>query len=210
MSNLETRALEVLRHYMSEPAANGVLRRADLRSARRGPRPDGHDDEYVQELLVGAKIFARQSSQRQLEHELRKLSQRAPLPTHGVRETHPICDEHHARRARMRARRLAESVGAGKLDCLRAATGLSELTRNILMYAGSGEVTIEIFDDPCRIRLTARDQGPGIPDVGRVLRHDYQSKTGLGRGLQGTKKLADHFEIESSPAGTRVVFEMRL
>ena len=210
MSNLESRALEVLRHYMSEPAAHGVLRQAGLRRARQGPRADNNNEEYLRYLLLGAKIFAQQSSQRQLERELRKLSQRAPIAPQGVRETHPICDEHHARRARMRARRLAESVGAGKLDCLRAATGLSELTRNILMYAGSGEVTIEVFEDPCRIRLTAQDQGPGIPDVQRVLSRDYQSKTGLGRGLQGTKKLADHFEIETSSAGTRVVFEMRL
>src|SRR5688500_344536 len=57
-----------------------------------------------------------------------------------VRAGHPseirIDSEHDARRARLLARQLCDQAGAPRLVGLKVATGLSELTRNLLNYAG--------------------------------------------------------------------------
>ncbi len=210
MSPLESRALELLLRYMSEPAARGVLRRARLRRPTGARVTRASADPFIEELVFGARLFVDAKSREHLEREVRRLTVEVEtLPDH-TREELPVCDEHQARRARMAARRLAETAGASKLDSLRAATGLSELTRNILMYAGSGEVVVEILDAPRRIRMVASDRGPGIGNLDEVLGGEYQSKTGLGRGLLGTKRLADHFEISTGPQGTTVTFEMKL
>jgi signal transduction histidine kinase len=55
--------------------------------------------------------------------------------------------------------------------------------------------------------VTARDDGPGIdPETLRaILRGNYQSSSGLGVGLSGTRKLMDEFDIQTQPnEGTRV------
>ena len=211
---IEGRALEVLQRYMSEPAARGILRRANIRRPTRSGAAGSSGDEvdpFLEAVLFGARLFVDERSRGQLEHELRRLgSRRREDDAPANRQCLPICDEHHARKARMLARRMADDAGASKLDSLRAATGLSELTRNVLMYAGSGEVTLEVLEDPRRIRMIVVDRGPGIENVDSILDGHYQSKTGLGRGISGTRRLADHFEIETSPSGTRICFEMKL
>jgi serine/threonine-protein kinase RsbT len=59
-----------------------------------------------------------------------------------------------------------------------------------------------------RIGITAVDEGPGIPHLSKVMSGDYQSRTGLGRGLMGTKRLAVLFDVTTGPGGTRVVAEI--
>ena len=60
------------------------------------------------------------------------------------------------------------------------------------------------------ITIRASDRGPGIPDVELVLSGRYRSRTGLGKGLLGVKRLANKFEIDSGPTGTRVEAEIAL
>jgi serine/threonine-protein kinase RsbT len=95
----------------------------------------------------------------------------------------------------------------GPTDCVRLATAASELARNIYMYAKEGEVTLELAEDglQARLSLVAADRGPGIADVETVLSGKYRSRTGLGRGLAGTKQLLDSLEIESGPGRGTVV-----
>jgi serine/threonine-protein kinase RsbT len=38
----------------------------------------------------------------------------------------------------------------------------------------------------------------------------YQSRTGLGKGLLGTKRLADRFQITTGAQGTQVTAEVAL
>src|ERR1700754_2022615 len=105
--------------------------------------------------------------------------------------------------ARQRARDVAELLGFDRLEQTRIATAVSELARNARRYAGGGEVRISCTTEQLEVRVV--DEGPGIPNLEQILRGEYTSSTGLGRGLVGVRLLMDEFEI-SAPAGlgTRV------
>lgn len=111
------------------------------------------------------------------------------------------------------ARVMAGEVGFDGAICQRVATAVSELTRNVLKYAGSGEVIIaETLRSRQRgIEVTVRDRGPGIKDVERALQDHYSSSGTLGLGLPGVKRMIDEFEIESDVGrGTTVVIRQWL
>ena len=93
---------------------------------------------------------------------------------------------------------MAAHLGFGRTDLTIIATAVSEVTRNIVKFADSGEVVIEVLDEPRRgIRIVARDVGPGIPDVDEALRDGYSTYDGLGLGLPGARRLMDEFAIVS-------------
>ena len=110
--------------------------------------------------------------------------------------------------ARQRARDVAELLGFDRLEQTRIATAVSELARNAHRYAGGGEVKIRCSPDALRIEVA--DSGPGIPNLDEVLRGEYTSATGLGRGLVGVRQLMDEFEIDAPVTGTRVHVAKRL
>jgi serine/threonine-protein kinase RsbT len=110
---------------------------------------------------------------------------------------------------RNEARRICEEIGAGSYTIQKVTTIVSELARNIVSYATQGKLEIVPIDgDTRRVIVRAVDDGPGIPDISLVLSGRYRSKTGLGRGLLGTKRLSDHFDIKTGAAGTTVVVEV--
>ena len=83
---------------------------------------------------------------------------------------------------------------------------MSEISRNIVRFADSGEVLIEQIDDPrVGLRVVARDCGPGMADVEEALADGYSTYQGLGLGLPGARRLMDEFNIVSEPGrGTTV------
>jgi serine/threonine-protein kinase RsbT len=99
--------------------------------------------------------------------------------------------------ARQLGRELAAEFGFSPGDQTVIAAAISEIARNILMYARRGEVSFELVNDSARsgITVTARDEGPGIPDVTRALMDGYSTSGGLGLGLPGAKRLMDEFDI---------------
>jgi serine/threonine-protein kinase RsbT len=105
------------------------------------------------------------------------------------------------------ARDIARRVGFSHVDQTKIATTVSELARNILLYAETGEIRIASLAAPARsVEVTAIDEGPGIADIPLVMSSRYRSPTGMGMGLKGSKKLMDAFEVRSSPGvGTTVV-----
>jgi serine/threonine-protein kinase RsbT len=108
--------------------------------------------------------------------------------------------------ARRAAITLAAKLGFGPVERTKVATAVSELARNIVMYAQVGEVRLSVNLSP-RIGLTieARDNGPGIPDVDKIFAGGFRSSTGLGMGLRGVKSIANDFTIQSTPGqGTRI------
>jgi len=108
--------------------------------------------------------------------------------------------------ARRAAITLAAKLGFGPVERTKVATAVSELARNIVMYAQAGEVRLAVNLSP-RIGLTieARDNGPGIPDVEKIFAGSFRSSTGLGMGLRGVKNIANDFTIHSAPGqGTRI------
>ena len=109
-------------------------------------------------------------------------------------------------KARARARVFAEALGFGIVDQTRIATAVSEITRNALVYGGGGKMTLSTIKGKKGLEIVIVDQGPGIPNVDRVLDESYpKSGIGLGLGLQGAKRLMDGFYIDSKPGvGTKV------
>ncbi|HXE56881.1 MAG TPA: anti-sigma regulatory factor [Gemmatimonadales bacterium] len=109
---------------------------------------------------------------------------------------------------RQRVRHLAQEAGFSLIDQTKIVTAASELARNTLDYGGGGRVTMEVLNDGVRrgLRLTFRDEGPGIPDIELALRDGFTTGNGLGLGLGGARRLVNEFRIESKPgAGTTVV-----
>jgi serine/threonine-protein kinase RsbT len=100
--------------------------------------------------------------------------------------------------ARGAARDIAAHAGFGRTDQTVIATAVSEITRNIVRFAGTGEVLIELLETPRRgVRVIAHDEGPGIADIDRALQDGYSTYAGLGLGLPGTQRLMDDMEIIS-------------
>jgi signal transduction histidine kinase len=121
--------------------------------------------------------------------------------------------EHDVVLARQRTRRFAELLGLDPQDGTRLATAVSEIARNAFEYAGEGRVELYIDDTGERAELVVRvcDKGAGITDLQAVLDGRYRSKTGMGLGIVGARRLSDRFDITSSPgAGTRVTIAKRL
>jgi anti-sigma regulatory factor (Ser/Thr protein kinase) len=109
------------------------------------------------------------------------------------------------------ALQVARELGIDETDCNKAATAASELARNILKYAGSGEVLVEPVMEGSRagIGITATDRGPGIVNIDQAMDDHFSSSGTLGLGLPGVKRMMDEFAIDSTPGrGTRVLVRM--
>jgi signal transduction histidine kinase len=121
--------------------------------------------------------------------------------------TVPIESEADVVTVRQRAHRLAELLGFERQDQTRIATAVSELARNAFSYAGGGRAEF-IFDPapaPQGFYIKISDKGPGIADVQTILDGQYRSKSGMGLGILGARRLMDHFKIDSKPGkGTTV------
>lgn len=109
--------------------------------------------------------------------------------------------------ARQTGRELAAEIGFSIGDQTVIAAAVSEIARNILMYAKRGEVRFTKVLDGTRpgLIVVAEDDGPGIRDVSRALQDGYSTSGGLGLGLPGARRLMDEFEVVSAPGqGTRI------
>jgi serine/threonine-protein kinase RsbT len=113
--------------------------------------------------------------------------------------------------ARSEARRLCDAVGTDAFTMQKVTTIVSELARNIVLYADKGTIELGPAGNSARTMLIkAVDEGPGIPNLEHILSGNYKSKTGLGRGLAGTKRLADRFDVKTGQRGTTVLVEVTL
>lgn len=109
--------------------------------------------------------------------------------------------------ARQLGRDIAKKVGFGNVDQARIATAISELARNIYLYAGSGKVCFDAIDELNEkgLRIVAIDDGPGIQDVSQVMEDGFSTSGGLGAGLPGVKRLMDEFDVISNQGdGTEI------
>jgi serine/threonine-protein kinase RsbT len=111
---------------------------------------------------------------------------------------------------RRKLRDITEELGFGVTDTTRIITAASELVRNIVQFAETGVMKWEIIEEENRkgIKLTFKDQGPGIPDVEKAMVEGYSTGNGLGLGLSGTKQLMDEMDINSKVGqGTRITIK---
>ena len=109
--------------------------------------------------------------------------------------------------ARQSCRALAAEIGFGYTDQSMVAAVITELARNILDYAGRGEVLFHSIENGGRrgMVVIARDQGPGIANIKMAMQASYRVAGGLGLGLRGVQGLVDSVDIISGPdSGTTV------
>ena len=112
--------------------------------------------------------------------------------------------------ARQAGRALADMVGFSSTDATLIATAISELARNMLTYAGGGELRLSTIEERRRrgIEVVATDEGPGIPDVAKAMEDGFSTGQGMGLGLPGARRLVDEFSIDA-PVGVGTTVTLR-
>ncbi|MFJ2388446.1 anti-sigma regulatory factor [Pseudomonas koreensis] len=121
--------------------------------------------------------------------------------------TQPIMIEQDVVLARQTARKLATECGMRLIDLTKMVTAVSELARNTMVYGGGGDMDWQILDEDHKVglRLTFRDEGPGIADLKLAMTDGWTSGSGMGLGLTGAKRLVEEFELDTEPGkGTRI------
>jgi len=101
--------------------------------------------------------------------------------------------------ARQKGRELAMAIGISGSDLTLIATAISEIARNIVQYAGQGEIEFRFVEGRGKrgLLIIARDHGPGIANIGQAMQDGFSTSKGMGLGLSGAKRLMDDFEIVS-------------
>src|SRR4051794_13193284 len=114
--------------------------------------------------------------------------------------------------ARRQARDIATRLGFDANDQTRLATAVSEIARNAFNYAGGGSVEFLLENgNGTALEIRVSDAGPGIADLKKILAGTYRSKTGMGMGIIGARRLMDDFRIESNPGeGTLITLSKNL
>ncbi len=112
--------------------------------------------------------------------------------------------------ARQVGRKMAHELGFGPADQTRLATAISELTSNVIRYAGGGVCTITDQSDQNtnRVQVVIEDHGPGIPDIEQAMVDGFSTGGSLGVGLPGSKRLVHEFAVESEPGHTKITIAM--
>ena len=207
MSELD-RVRSVLERHVSPLVARSMLQKA-LRD--RGLTAEGFKDADMPKIGPALQhaigLFAREPDRDRARRELAEVFERAQpmIKTRWL----TIGSERDIAVARQQAREMCEQLGAASYAIQKVTTIVSELARNIVSYAGSGTLEIGPMNGQARrLVIRAADSGPGIPNLDLVLSGRYQSKTGLGRGLLGSKRLADNFGVATGSRGTTVVVEV--
>jgi len=115
-------------------------------------------------------------------------------------EVIPVIEELDIVTARQAGRKISRSLGFSLVDQTRITTAISELARNIVLYAGSGTITIRSICNGNRsgIEIIAEDKGPGIANVEKAMEDGFSTSGGLGAGLPGVRRLMDEFEIDTA------------
>ena len=135
-------------------------------------------------------------------------------PRAGAPDLHRVLDDIHVEirsdvdivTSRRCGRALAARLRFDASDCTMVATAISELARNILLYARSGEIVLRaIWGTPIGLIVIARDEGNGIANITEAMRDGYSTSGRLGVGLPGVKRLMDDFEITSKVGEGTVV-----
>ena len=103
--------------------------------------------------------------------------------------------------ARQKGRELAALAGITGSDLTVVATAISEIARNIIVYAKRGQIVLKIVQNGHRrgVVVIATDQGPGIANIDMAMRDGFSTGKSLGLGLPGARRLMDDFEIVSEP-----------
>lgn len=206
------RLARVLERHLSPMNARSVLRQSLSEHKLSSTRFTLSDLRLINGALErGLRLFTTESVSARAIRDIASLSSGAA----GAGQVEPCAIEINVEadisRARSAARSMCEQLGAKGFSLQKVTTIVSELARNIVSYAGSGKLELSVKASPKpRMVIRAIDRGPGIANLAHVMSGEYRSRTGLGRGIVGTKRLADHFDIATGSFGTHVLAEVEL
>jgi serine/threonine-protein kinase RsbT len=200
--------LTVLSKYLSRVNAQltleRALRRIDLTPDSFEPQ---HLESVVPHLERSLNLFVERA---RLPHLLAELGQQQS-PANLTDRIVEISKEADLSEARVQARQLCRDLGVSSLTTQKIATLVSELARNIVLYAQAGRIELSPQLEPRKsIIVRACDEGPGIRELDRIMAGDYRSTTGLGMGLRGCKRLSDRFNVDTGEKGTRIEAEIHI
>jgi len=119
----------------------------------------------------------------------------------------PVRTEQDIVLSRQLVRKLLQQLQFSLVDQTKMVTAASELARNAVIYGGGGTMSWQILDNGGRagLRLSFEDQGPGIPDTVLAMTDGWTSGHGMGKGLPGSKRLVNEFDLQTAPGqGTTV------
>jgi serine/threonine-protein kinase RsbT len=113
--------------------------------------------------------------------------------------------------ARRGVRDWAAELGLTMLDLTKVVTAASELARNAVVHGGGGMMCLQVVrqDNRQGLRVTFKDNGPGIPQIELAMKDGYTTGGGMGMGLPGAKRLVNEFDLSSTPSAGTVVTIVR-
>ena len=111
----------------------------------------------------------------------------------------PIAGDVDIVTARSQAKSLAADLGFSRTDQTVIAAAVSEVDRNVVVYAGAGEMVLRTQRGEGRwgLMVVTTDRGPGIADLELAMTDGFSTASSLGVGLPGARRLMDSLEIES-------------
>lgn len=197
----------LLARYLSplnaQSVLNNALRRRGLTSSQLVP---GDIARLVPDLQRGVSLFGNGDPERFRRELLRLVGEPDRADTTCAVD---ISSERDVMVARSEAVQLCTRLGATRFATQRVATVVGELARNIASYTPGGRIEVAHGGNG-EVVVHAKDRGSGIQNIEEILAGRYKSTTGLGLGLVGTKRLAEHFSIQTSPQGTSVEVHLKL
>ncbi len=114
-------------------------------------------------------------------------------------------------------KRLLKQIGVPAVTVRRVAVATYEVELNQVIHSLGGTIALDV--DEQRVRVVAKDTGPGIPDIELAMREGYSTATdsvrnmgfGAGMGLPNMRRNADEFDIQSAVgAGTTITMTFSL
>ncbi len=209
MTPAHEQILNVLLGYLSAMNAEGVLLRA-MREAEIQPEQFSLEDlpDILPSIERRARLYVDPTRLGRLRSEISAIGGDRPSRRSKVMVINVEADISEARlsaKAACDARRRKElHVAQGRDHRQRARAKYRPLH-----LAGRSS---------SRCSATARSASSSSPwmrvqasrTCREILAGRYKSKTGMGRGIIGVKRLADRFHIDSGPKGTRVEIEVHL
>ena len=96
----------------------------------------------------------------------------------------------------------------------RASVATYEVELNLVIHSYGGDIELDISSS--ELKITARDTGPGIPDISLAMQEGYSTASeearsmgfGAGMGLPNMQRNASEFDIQST-VGVGTTIKMR-
>ncbi len=158
-----------------------------------------HVQLLLSPLTPGLRTFLGESTARTVVAQLREIRAGVTPPAARIE----VRAESDIVAARLAAREHCLAQGVSSFTQQRVLTVVSELARNIVAYSRGG--FIDLASDEATITVRATDRGPGITNLDEILAGRYRSRTGLGLGILGVKRLSADMRISSGAEGTLIV-----